>query len=242
MAQRSTLEGGLEGTDSSKEGCSEDLAKGQSNSQSQRHSVPPASHPPAASPATGVCITRPAPPRNVSHQYNRICKTHKKLVKSGAVQCSVSLSDTPPTTVNLPPAPLSPAPDSAQLGASVHWGAVGDFSGVQTPFQTPLSSPNRSTVTTIPPPALPPARLSCYSLVTKDSRSYHPHPWYKVFPTFYRVCNPYQTLLSSRLSSHLLLLVDLVVLVTGCPVLTHISSLTARSPFSVLLTLHWSLT
>ena len=96
----------------------------------------------------------------MSQQYNRICKTHKKLVKTGAVQCSVSLSDTPPT-VNLPSSPSSPGPEPAQLGGSVHWGAVGDFSGVPTPYQTPDTSPRPSVITSAPSThTLPPPRLA----------------------------------------------------------------------------------
>ena len=157
MAQQNTLGGDLQGADSSKEGVRVDLSQGYSDSSSQRPLVPAASHPPTTSTASGACATRPVPPRNVSQQYNRICTTHKKLVKSGAVQCSVSLSDTP-TTVNLPSAPSSPAPDSPQLGASVHWGVVGDFSGVQTPFVTPASSPTRPSVIIPVPHTLQPTR------------------------------------------------------------------------------------
>ena len=68
----------------------------------------------------------------LSKQYNKICKTHKRLVKSGLVRCSVSLSDTPPDKLSLPSAPSSP-PDSHPRQDSVHWGIVGEFSGVPTP-------------------------------------------------------------------------------------------------------------
>ena len=147
----------MPGVDSSKVGSRADLENGQPSSSTWRPSVPTASHPPTSSTASGGCSTIPAPPRrNVSQQYNRICKTHKKLVKTGAVQCSISLSDTPPT-VNLPSAPSSPVPDLPPQEASVHWGAVGEFSGVQTPYQTPDTSPtSRPSVIRTAPPALPP--------------------------------------------------------------------------------------
>ena len=70
--------------------------------------------------------------KNLSQQYNQICKTHKRLVKSGVVRYSVSLSDTPPTTLSLPSAPSSP-PEGPPRQDSVHWGVVGEFSGVPTP-------------------------------------------------------------------------------------------------------------
>ena len=99
---------------------------------------------------------------NISRQYNQICTTHKKLVRSGQVTCSVSLSDTPPK-VDLPAAPNSPTPAPFQLEGSVHWGAVGEFSGVQTPDQTPalnlpsvIGTVRKVSVIQSAPPALPP--------------------------------------------------------------------------------------
>ena len=38
--------------------------------------------------------------------------------------------------MDLPSAPESPVPDFGHTG-SVHWGVVGDFSGVSTPSETP---------------------------------------------------------------------------------------------------------
>ena len=58
--------------------------------------------------------------------------------------------------VHLPLAPSSPVPDLPQLEGSVHRGAVGDFSGVQTPDQTP----ERPSVITSAPPALPPRSVT----------------------------------------------------------------------------------
>ena len=84
--------------------------------------------------------------------------THRKLVKSGKVKCSVSLSSTPPPTVNIPSAPSSPVPAVPQLEGSVHWGAVGEFSGVQTPAGSPVEA-DRDSVIQLAPPVLPP-RLS----------------------------------------------------------------------------------
>ena len=110
-------------------------------------------HPPHPTDSSGACSLRVAPPRRFSKEYNRICTTHKKLVKSGVVKCSVSLSDTPPSTVNLPSAPSSPIPHQVQQQeGSVHWGVVGDFSGVQTPE---LILEERPSVITLAPPSLP---------------------------------------------------------------------------------------
>ena len=97
------------------------------------------------------CVARPAPPRSraLSREYNSICKTHKRLVRSGALTCSVSLSDTPPTvTVDLPPAPDSPTPEQPFLEGSTHFGIIGDFSGFQTPLPSPASTP------TVPQPLI----------------------------------------------------------------------------------------
>ena len=58
--------------------------------------------------------------------------------------------------VHLPLAPSSPVPDLPQLEGSVHRGAVGDFSGVQTPDLTP----ERPSVITSAPPALPPRSVT----------------------------------------------------------------------------------
>ena len=98
--------------------------------------------------------------RTVSKQYREICPTHRQLVKSGRVKCSVSLSDTPPITVdpspnpivNLPSAPSSPNPANQHQG-SVHWGAVGEHSGVKTPADSPQE---RSSVINLAPPVIPP--------------------------------------------------------------------------------------
>ena len=164
----------LPGVVSSREELEEDLT-GNSYSQTQRPTTPAdilPTTPSAAATASGGCTTAPIPPRSLSNQYNQICKTHKKLVKSGAVRCSVSLSDSPttvyssanqnppdsdpPPLVDLPSAPSSPAPVIPQLEGSVHWGAVGDFSGVQTPISTPL----RPSVITVGPPLLPATPVS----------------------------------------------------------------------------------
>ena len=164
----------LPGVVSSREELEEDHT-GNSYSQTQRPTTPAdilPTTPSAAATASGGCTTAPIPPRSLSNQYNQICKTHKKLVKSGAVRCSVSLSDSPttvyssanqnppdsdpPPIVDLPSAPSSPAPVIPQLEGSVHWGAVGDFSGVQTPLSTPL----RPSVITVGPPLRPATPVS----------------------------------------------------------------------------------
>ena len=114
------------------------------------------SHPPNPSIADPSSVTTS---RTVSNQYRQICPTHRKLVKSGKVKCSISLSDTPPITVdpspipivNLPSAPSSPNPASQQQG-SVHWGAVGEHSGVKTPADSPEE---RSSVINLAPPVIP---------------------------------------------------------------------------------------
>ena len=85
------------------------------------------------------CSLRQASPRRLSNEYNKICTTQKKLVKSGSVTCSVKLTDSPPTvtpTVDLVASTSDNTvtePPHLALEGSVHWGAVGDFSGVQTP-------------------------------------------------------------------------------------------------------------
>ena len=63
----------------------------------------------------------------------------------------------PPTgpTVDLPSAPSSPNPALAPHEGSVHWGVVGDHSGVQTPADSPEA---RNSVINLAPPALPPRR------------------------------------------------------------------------------------
>ena len=62
-------------------------------------------------------------------------------MRSGAIRCSASLSDSPPTIVSLPSAPSSPIQQISLGQGSVHWGVVGEFSGVPTPeVQSPLHS------------------------------------------------------------------------------------------------------
>ena len=79
--------------------------------------------------------THPSKPKiaEFSQQYRKTCPTHHKLVKSGQLRCSVSLSDSPVSNLDLPSAPTSPQPTYHNLQGSVHWGAVGDLSGTQTP-------------------------------------------------------------------------------------------------------------
>ena len=117
----------------------------------RRLEVPAVALPPSSLEIEGECLTIPKllPPRSITRHYNRISKTHKKLVQRGKIKCSVSLSDSPEqldnqevsslknqSVVDLPLAPESPLPDFGHTG-SVHWGAVGDFSGVSTPSETP---------------------------------------------------------------------------------------------------------
>ena len=138
-SNKDSLRGSLRVADSSKVGSSENLSEG-TRSSSWRLEATSVTHPPTQN--IQECVTRPAPPRgsSVSREYNSICKTHKRLVKSGAVTCSVSLSDSPPT-VELPPAPSSPLPVLPSLEGSTHFGAVGDFSGVQTPDPNQVTPP-----------------------------------------------------------------------------------------------------
>ena len=165
---------------------SEEILEGNTFSSSWRLQAASVSHPPTHN--IQECVTRPAPPRSlhIRREYNSICKTHKKLVKSGAVTCSVSLS-TPPPTLDLPPAPTSPLPVLPLLEGSTHWGAVGDFSGVQTPGPSPVTvTPPVAQVPAVPapglrgvsvirsaPPALPPrsTQLSTPALPPRP-----PHP------------------------------------------------------------------
>ena len=163
-ADQDSLRGFLIGANSSREELDENLS-GNIGSSSQRLEATSVTNP--TTHTTKECALKPAPPRslNISREYNSICKTHQKLVKSGAVTCSVSLSDTPPT-VDLPPAPRSPCPVPPQLQGSVHWGAVGDFSGVQTPATSPAKeSPSPplavrgvSVIQSAPPALLPRSR------------------------------------------------------------------------------------
>ena len=142
----------------SSRGKSREYLQSSPDFNSQRLPIPANSGSTKRDTAERECHTTPAPPRNISQQYNRICKTHKKLVKTGAVHCSFSLSDTPPK-VNIPSAPSSPVP-LGQLEASVHFGVVGDFSGVQTPLeQSPITSPQRQSVIKSAPPALVPREV-----------------------------------------------------------------------------------
>ena len=145
----STQEGITRGSEERREGSGAGSLAGHSSSTSQRPSVALAPHPtPPPSTATGGCVRTTAPPRprkSLGQQYTKTCKKNRRLVKEGELQCSISLSDTPPT-VNLPPAPSSPTLEHPDLGGSVHFGAVGDFSGVQTPYITPVGSPTRPTV------------------------------------------------------------------------------------------------
>ena len=138
----------LQGLVSSRVWPGEDLT-GHPSQTSRRPTVPAELLPsvPTTTTASVGCTTTPLPPlppsRSLSNQYNQICRTHKKLVKSGAIKCSVSLSDSPITVEqssdqipnilgNLPSAPSSPVPDRLQQEGSVHWGLMGDYSGVQT--------------------------------------------------------------------------------------------------------------
>ena len=59
----------------------------------------------------------------------KLCKTHRKLVRSGSVTCTIDLAGSPskkkdPTVIDF---------DPADVAGSVHWGQVGDFSGIRTP-------------------------------------------------------------------------------------------------------------
>ena len=159
-ASKDSLGGELPGSESSiREELREDLS-GNSSSIFQRHSVPENSNlTNPESTAAKECQTKLVPPSISKQQYNKICTTHKRLVKSGVVKCSISLSDTPPDSVDLPSAPTSPLAQSfVQLEGSVHFGAVGEFSGVHTPSLTPVTE-RISVITSVPPP-VPPRRVS----------------------------------------------------------------------------------
>ena len=166
----------LQGVVSSRFGPGEDLT-GNPSQRSQRPTILAELLPSALDTATASveCSTKPLPPfppsRSLSKQYNQICRTHKKLVKSGAIKCSVSLSNSPTTVEQssdqtpggplcnggqLPSAPSSPVPDRWRQESSVHWGVVGDFSGVQTPFSTP----ERPSVIVYRPPNFQPPKPS----------------------------------------------------------------------------------
>ena len=118
---------------------------------------------PAQTPA--LCSIRKVAPRRLSSEYNKICKTHKKLVKSGSVTCSVRLSDSP-TKVAATVNPLDSTPDATRISVppatvegSVHWGSLRDISGVQTPATSPTASSPPSASTSglaVPQPSAPP--------------------------------------------------------------------------------------
>ena len=130
-------------------------------------------HPPNPSTVTKKCSVKVIPPRSLSRQYSEICTTHRKLVQSGKIQCSVSLSESP-DTVNLPSAPSSPFQEfPQQLEGSVHWGAVGEFSGVQTPAVSPAV---RISVIETVPPALPPRGIPVPSPTPLPPKSAVPQP------------------------------------------------------------------
>ena len=120
IALQYTDEEELPNTDSSREGPIEDQI-GNSCANSWRLEVCGNTHPPKPKIA------------EFSQQYRKTCPTHHKLVKSGQLRCSVSLSDSPVSNLDLPSAPTSPQPTYPSLQGSVHWGAVGDLSGAQTP-------------------------------------------------------------------------------------------------------------
>ena len=167
-AKQGSLSGVLRRSDSSREQAEEDQI-GNCSSSSQRLDTPPNPHQPTPKAGVQKCSTKSAPPRslNISRQYNQICTTHRRLVKSGAVTCSVSLSDSPPepvpssdpltNTVSLPSAPSSPLPfHPLPPEGSVHWGVVGDCSGVQTPDTPPnLGAVRGVSVIRTAPPAVP---------------------------------------------------------------------------------------
>ena len=149
----------MQHTDSSKDNSGEDH-QGNSCVASWRLEVQSDTLPPNPSLANPSSVNSS---RTVSKQYRQICPTHRRLVKSGSVKCSVSLSDTPPITVDnphypvvdLPSAPNSPDPTAEHHQGSVHWGAVGEHSGVQTPADSPLRD---ISVINLAPPPLPPRR------------------------------------------------------------------------------------
>ena len=153
IAGQGTLRRDLKVAEGRKEESGEDLTGNCSSEETWKPKSTKKSHPPNPIDSSVLCSIKLAPPRRLSREYNKICTTHKKLVKSGVVKCSVSLSDTPPTILNLPSAPTSPVTIFPQLEGSVHWGAVGDFSGVQTPED---SLAERASVIKLVPPILPP--------------------------------------------------------------------------------------
>ena len=102
------------------------------NFGTQRHQGQSHSHPLTRTVSSVKCYLRPAPFRRFSETYENICVTHKRLVRSGVINCSIPLSSSPPNIEVVPSAPLSPIAYPDHQG-SVHWGAIGQFSGVATP-------------------------------------------------------------------------------------------------------------
>ena len=104
---------------------------------------------------------------SLTSEYDKICQTHKRLVKSGVVRCPIKTLKAL-AKVDLPGVPSSPGqleipPHEVRL----HWGAIGDTLGVQTfnPWsatpssvqrgesvihQTPLTSQSRQASLSLP--------------------------------------------------------------------------------------------
>ena len=77
--------------------------------------------------------SHPPTTSGIHSQYRSICKTHRKLVRSGTIRCSVDL-DSSPTTVAESRSPKTTRLHSVE--GSVHWGSVVNISRVQTPRQS----------------------------------------------------------------------------------------------------------
>ena len=74
----------------------------------------------------------PNPKRSViKNNYTDICRTHRKLVKTGQIQSSLVVTPIE-VKIDVPAAPSSPIPVPGQEG-SVNWGVIGESSGVVTP-------------------------------------------------------------------------------------------------------------
>ena len=113
-------------------------------------------HPPNPEEANSFNSTRKSS-TNLEYQYNEICVTHKRLHSEGKINCSVVFSTSPHESCSLPVAPSSP-PIKQTLEGSVHWGAIGNFSGVATPDdsvidETDFPQLNKNLSIALQPPA-----------------------------------------------------------------------------------------
>ena len=90
-------------------------------------------NPPTQSSSSGSSPSIQEASNQTRKNYSKICPTYKKLMRSGKINSSVSISESF-ENLNITSNKNSPAlVNQHQAEGSVHWGKVADFSGVQTP-------------------------------------------------------------------------------------------------------------